>query len=325
MILTEEVKIHIKGKFIERYKKLGYNVDTKGLNTIKVKDLPKSSQVIVLVKCDNCGTEKEINIQSYYTSFKNNKYNCYKCKTETYRKTMIEKYGVENCFQLNDIKEKINNTKIKLYGDKNYNNRIKSSETCLNKYGVENPQQNNDIKEKTENTNLINFGYNRAAKNLNVQKKSMNTKKLKYGDEFYNNNIKYKETMIKKYGFDNPMKITEIMLKAQITGLKRKLFKNSNLYYQGTYELDFLEKYYNKINIEKGKSIKIFFNKYTTYNSDFFIPNLNLIVEIKSSYWYKKYYDKNIIKENECRKLGYNYIIIIDKNYTIFDKIINNL
>jgi len=63
MILTKEVNIHIKGIFIKRYKELGYIVNTKGLNTIKVKDLPKSSQVKVKVKCDTCGIEKELKIQ----------------------------------------------------------------------------------------------------------------------------------------------------------------------------------------------------------------------------------------------------------------------
>ena len=83
MILTKNVNIHIKGNYIKRYKELGYIVNTKGLNTIKVEDLPKSSQVKVEVKCDTCGIEKELKIQDYYLSFKNNKYGCNKCKTAT--------------------------------------------------------------------------------------------------------------------------------------------------------------------------------------------------------------------------------------------------
>lgn len=86
MILTKEVKIHIKGPSIIRYKELGYNVDTKGLNTIKVDDLSKWSCVKVMVKCDSCGEEKELKIRDYYLSFKNNKYHCSKCSNETYKK-----------------------------------------------------------------------------------------------------------------------------------------------------------------------------------------------------------------------------------------------
>jgi len=320
MILTKEVNIHIKGTYIKRYKELGYIINTKDLNTIKVEDLPKSSQVKVKVKCDTCGIEKELKIQDYYLSFKNNKYGCNKCKAATYKKTMLEKYGVENGFQLEEIKEKAKETKIERYEDKNYNNRSKASDTCLEKYGVENPQQNIDIKEKTSNTNLEKYGFEVAAKNKNVKEKCKTTKKIRYNDEFFNNNIKFKKTMLEKYGVDNPMKNRDTMLKSQITGLKRKIFRSTELLYQGTYELDFLNNYYDKLKIENGKSLPIICNnKKSMYHSDFFIPNMKLIVEIKSSYWYKKYYDKNIIKQKECEKLGYKYIIIIDKNYIEFD------
>lgn len=327
MILTNEVNIHIKGIYIKKYKELGYVINTKGLNTIKVEDLPKSSQVKVIVKCDSCGIEKELKIQDYYLSFKNNKYGCNKCKTATYKKTMLEKYGVENVFQLKEIKEKAKETKNEKYEDKNYNNRSKASETCLEKYGVENPQQNINIKEKTSITNLEKYGFEVAAKNENVKAKTKNTNLEKWNSTCtLHSDIqqdKIKKIFINKYGVDNPMKNRDIMLKSQITGLKRNFFKCTELLYQGTYELDFLNIYYDKIIIENGKSIKITHNnKETMYHSDFFIPNMNLIVEIKSSYWYKKYYNKNIIKQKECEKLGYKYILIIDKKYDEFNSIL---
>ena len=329
MILTKEVKIHIKGQSIKRYEELGYNVNTKELNTIKVEDLSKWSCVKVIVKCDSCGTEKELKIRDYYLSFKYNKYHCRKCSNETYKKTMLEKYGVENGFQLKEIKEKSNNTKLELYGDKNYNNREKSIETCITKYGVGNPNKNSEIKEKSNNTCLKKYGFKSASKNEKVKEKAKNTNLERW------NNIctlhsekqidKIKQIFIDKYGVDNPMKNLEIFLKSQKTGLRRKKFKNTELLYQGTYELDFLNKYYDKIDIKNGKSIKIIYNnKNTMYHSDFFISEKNLIVEIKSSYWYNKYYDKNIIKQKECKKLGYNYILIIDKKYNDFNKIIMN-
>lgn len=323
MIITKKVSIYIKGISIKYYKDLGYNIDTKKLNIIKVEDLPKCSQIRVDVKCDNCGKEKNIRIQDYYRSYNNDKYTCIDCSRITYKNTMLQKYGVENSFQLNDVKNKSKETKIKLYNNKNYNNRNKSEETCMSTYGVKNPQQNKEIKEKTENTNLKKYGFKSPAKNNLVQEKSKNFKKEKYNDEYFNNHIKFKKTMMKKYGVDNPMKYYNFLIKSQKNALKRLKYKNTNLYYQGTYELDFLLKYFNKLNITPGKLIKIVFeNKNTIYYSDFFIPNMNLIVEIKSSYWYNKYLEKNIIKQIECEKLGYNYIIIIDKNYKEFEKFI---
>jgi hypothetical protein len=330
MILTKEVNIHIKGALIKRYKDIGYIVNTKDLNVIKVEDLPKNSQMKVKVKCDTCNIEKDLKIQDYYSSFKNNKYSCNKCKISTYKKTMLEKYGVENSFQLEEIKEKLKETKIKKYKDKNYNNRAKASETCLNKYGVKNPQQNINIKEKTSTTNLEKYGFRAVSKNETVKEKIKNTNLKKWNSVCtLHSNLqkdKIKEIFINKYGFDNPMKNKEIMIKSQISSLKRKVFLNTKLLYQSSYELNFLNNYYNKIIIENGKSIRITFdNKKTMYHSDFFIPDINLIIEIKSSYWYKKYYSKNIVKQQECEKLGYKYIIIIDKNYNEFNSILQNL
>ena len=50
---------------------------------------------------------------------------------------------------------------------------------------------------------------------------------------------------------------------------------------------------------------------------DFYIPKLNLLVEIKSLYWYNMNKDLNIIKEKYAKNIS-NYIIIIDKNYEEF-------
>lgn len=329
MILTKEVNIFIKGISIKRYRDLGYNINTKIKNSIKVKDLPKNSNIKVMVKCDNCGTEKILKVQDYYLSYKNNKYSCNKCSKENYKRTMIKKYGVENSFQLKEVKELSKRTKKIKYNDKNYNNRKKSKDTCIEKYNVENPQQVKEIKYKTNKTNLEKYGFSVASKSEVVKIKAK-----KHNLEIWNNTCtlhsdllkdKIKNIFIEKYGVDNPMKNYEIMKKSQITSLKRKIYKNTNLLYQGSYELDFLTKYYDKIVIENGKSIKYFLNgKSKMYHSDFYIPNLNLIVEIKSSYWYNKYLELNKLKENQCKLLGFNYIVIINKNYNEFNERINN-
>ena len=59
-------------------------------------------------------------------------------------------------------------------------------------------------------------------------------------------------------------------------------------------------------------------SKNKVYHSDFFIPSKNLIVEIKSSYYYEKYSEINEAKRKETLKIGYNHIFIIDKDYTQF-------
>ena len=46
-----------------------------------------------------------------------------------------------------------------------------------------------------------------------------------------------------------------------------------------------------------------------------FIENLNLIIEIKSSYYYKLHEQKNIKKKEATFDNNYNYILIMNKNY----------
>jgi len=98
------------------------------------------------------------------------------------------------------------------------------------------------------------------------------------------------------------------------------------LYYQGTYEFDFLNNYYNKIEISKVKTIKyIYENCKKCYHPDFYYEKLNLIIEIKSDYTFNKELDKNLAKRKACIEQGYDFIFIINKKYEEFDKLINNL
>ena len=73
-----------------------------------------------------------------------------------------------------------------------------------------------------------------------------------------------------------------------------------------------------------GKTILYEINgKKLKYYSDFYLPDYNLIVEIKSTIWYDKHFEKNIMKEKTCKELGYNFIFIIDKKYDEFEKFIS--
>lgn len=100
-------------------------------------------------------------------------------------------------------------------------------------------------------------------------------------------------------------------------------YYNKDLYYQGTYERDFLDhlknlKYIDKV--ERGERFDYFFNnKKRQYRSDFKIGNI--IFEIKSNWTYGKNDDikrlKNHTKFKSVLDNGYRLIIILDKNYYI--------
>jgi len=131
-----------------------------------------------------------------------------------------------------------------------------------------------------------------------------------------------KETYIKNWGVDNPTKNEDIFRKSMKSGNKIKYYNNTNLFYQGTYEKDFLDKYFDKIKIENGLNIEyIYDNKNKVYHGDFYLPDYDLMVEIKSTYWYDRQKSKNILKELYSKKL-HNFIMIMDKDYEVFNNLL---
>lgn len=94
-------------------------------------------------------------------------------------------------------------------------------------------------------------------------------------------------------------------------------YKETELNYRGKYELDFLEYCeINNIDINNGFTIDyIFLNKNKKYHSDFYLEKYNLIIEIKSSYYYDLFKEQNLAKKKGSELAGYNFIFIIDKNY----------
>ncbi len=179
----------------------------------------------------------------------------------------------------------------------NIYNFKKRSKTNLKKYGVENVFQSKGIKEKIKKSFLRKYGVNH---NMKCDK----------GKQEYIN------SMNTKYGVDWPLQDKNILEKQQKSSKTLKQYKNTDLWYQGSYELDFLEKYYDKFpNIERGSSIKYLYkNKNKVYHPDFYISSLNLIIEIKSS-WTLNVDEEINEKKNATIKSGFKYLMILDKKY----------
>jgi hypothetical protein len=265
--------------------------------------------------------------------------------------TTIERYGVRNINKLKEFREKIEKTNIERYGFKSplQNGEIlnKVKKTNIEKYGFECSLLNGRVKEKSYKTMLSRYKVKYALNNLTILHKFYTTMKEKYDVEHaLQNNIlleKQKNTCLERYGVDNVFKCDKIKQKIKNTNLNRYgvenpiqneeiFYKNRynslcrkkhvcGLFFQGSYEKDFLDRYSDKIKIERGKAIK--YDDSKIYYCDYFLPEYNLHVEMKSSYWYFEYEEKNILKHNECLRLGLEHIFLIDKNYENFDKIIN--
>jgi hypothetical protein len=287
--------------------------------------------------------EVKDNLNQYFID----NYNGHPSKLEMFekkkQKTNLERYGVKHQMGISENIYKIKKTKLEKYGDENYNNHELSRNTKLEKYGDEN-YNNHELSKKTklekygdENYNnhelyKLNFLEKWGVENsfqLDFIKKNIKKQNLeKYGVEFYQKTkeykTKFKKTCLFKYGVCNPMQIFKFFEKQQKSGFKCKEY--NGVFHRRTYELNFI-KYCesNKIDIEKPSSIEynIGENKHY-YFPDFYLPKYNLIVEVKSSYYFKLNESKNILKKQASLDKGYNFLFLIDKNYIELEKIINS-
>jgi len=252
---------------------------------------------------------------------------CKKCANEfrfsQIKKVFKNKYGTEFIFSVPEIILKGENTRLELYGHKNPahgTNEIKVKKTMTEKYGSYNYGGSDRHKKEMKE----NWKKYTTEEKQNIKIKKEETCIERYGIKSMLCDQKEKEEgMIKKYGVKHAMHNAVIYDKNFKSQINVKKFKDTNLWYQGSYELDFLEKYYDKYqDIKRGPYIKYLYKgEKKIYHPDFYIPSLNLIVEIKSSYYFKR--DKYIInkKKEACLNAGYKWKIIINKNYESFSEV----
>ncbi len=267
------------------------------------------------------------------------------------KKTKFEKYNDENYNNRNLS----NKTKNERYGDENYNNRDvckitilerygvnhysktdeykeKIKNTCIERYGVDNYSKTNEYKEKIKNTCIERYGVDSSNKSDMIKKKKVLSMLDKYG--FISNSMtkeskdKLRKTNLERYGVEYPMQVLEFLEKNQKNSKSIKYY-NDSIYYQSSYEKDFLD-HCSEIDllndISRGPTIKYEKDdKIKIHYPDFYIERYNLIIEIKSDYYYYKYIEINKAKLKAAIKIGYNYLFIINKKYDLFDEIIDSL
>ena len=119
---------------------------------------------------------------------------------EKRKKTLLERYGVEN---VSDIPEA----------------NVKRKQTCVDKYGVENPSCSKVVQQKRRKTCLDRYGEELYCNTDEFKYKTLETLNINYGVE--NPSLskeicdRRRETFITNYGVDHPMKVKSIVDKAQ--------------------------------------------------------------------------------------------------------------
>jgi hypothetical protein len=225
------------------------------------------------------------------------------------KNTCLQKYGVENPFENEEIKEQIKVTNLAKYGCENpFENQIiknKSKETCLKNYGVEYSMQSEIVKNKSKETCLKKYGVEHQMLLLETHNK-------------------IRQTCLKKYGVENPQQVPEIAERTSKNSYKRKIYifaSGNQIMCQG-YEPFALNKLIkdeliNETDIVTGaKNVpEIWYHdeagKKHRHYVDIFIPSQNRMIEVKSTWTAEKKKDNIFLKQEAGKKLGYLYEIWI--------------
>ncbi len=260
-----------------------------------------------------------------------------------------EKFGVDNVFQLDDVKNKIKQTILKEYGVENpaQNEEVKQKmrDTNMLKFGTEYASQNEDIKLKVKKTVRERFGVDHHLQLPEIMGKQIKTNLERHGVEFPGQSQisknKIKDTNLKKYGVENVSQNEEIKQKKKDTSMENfgvshhlkdggmflkhqkaqyrvKTYKDTNLYYNGSYEKYFLETIEEKgfLNeVQQGESFEYQYKGEThVYHTDFTFRGKQ--IEIKSGWTYNKNgADKELQELNESKwKVVKDLVVLIGKS-----------
>lgn len=224
---------------------------------------------------------------------------------------------------------------------------------CSNKCSVQFSNSNEKTKLKISSKNKLSHSKKTKRDKEITQEKREATYFKNYGDINHMKTQKYrdlfsvistensferlektKKTLIRKFGVENASQIDSIKKKKEYNKLFRThdyIFpsgKNVKIQGFGKHALDILlnELKINEDDILVEKEInpiKYTFNdKNKLYFPDIFIKSLNKIIEVKSDYWYYKTIELNLVKQQACLDMGFDY------EFYVFDKrknIIKNL
>lgn len=180
--------------------------------------------------------------------------------------TCLERFGVQNPFQDENVKQKI-------------------KETCLERYGYEHACQSNLIKQRTRKTCIERYNCPVSSQNTGVKKKLIDTNIKRYRVPYtFMSNMqkeKSKETCLEKYGYEYALQVPSIREKGYLT-MKQK----------GNFITSKLEKCLRNYLIEnKIKFKEQYKSELYPFKCDFYLVEYDLYIEIQG-HWHHGYNDK---------------------------------
>jgi hypothetical protein len=203
----EELKkprINYNNKFLEKLCKENDVILNHDYSSEKV-----TRETRIIGKCVNTDCKNSFD-RDFRNMVKYMIFTCSECikmnKYDKYKKTCLERYGVENSMHNEIMKEKCKNTILEKYGVERFSQtqecKDKIKQTCLEKYNVEYASQTLENKEKCKKTCIEKYGCQYALQNKFVRDKA-------------------KLTCIEKYGCENPFQSEKCKEKTKITCMEK--------------------------------------------------------------------------------------------------------
>ena len=296
--------------------------------------------------CENCGKPIEFlgKPSRMWKTYCSNQCRYSLNRLNKYKQTCLEKYGVEYAQQSNKFKDKAKQTCLEKYGVEHYTNREKSKQTCLEKYGVESNLNIPEVKEKIKQTCLEKYGVEFAAQADAVKEKIKQTCLEKYGVEYILQSKeireKSKQTCLEKYGVEFSAQADVVKEKIKQTCLKRYGVPNGGGSKQSLDKIantkrknhSFTtskpeENLYKEIKSIYPSVIRQYKESRYPYNCDFYIPELDMFIELQGSWTHGKHpyneksnQDQLILNKWKSRLLdNHGFYLTAIKVWTISD------
>lgn len=247
MLLTKKVKVKlVRPNIREHYGKFGYNINSYEIE-VKVEDLLKNSHVLVDVKCDICGCEKQLKYFKYYKNYNKHKIYCCsnKCAQIKNKKTNTEKYGVEHYSKTKKHRERVRITSSGINETK-YEDR--KCVICEEKF---------KIRKKKHKLTCSKVCY------------LIYTKSNEYKKEI---SEKTKKSVMKKYGVENQFQRKDIIDKLRIKRIESGIETPE----ENLKEWELYKRIVNRLTRQNKKDLILNWNGYDYYDDEYILNNFSL-------------------------------------------------
>lgn len=358
MIKEQEIIINGHSSNYIYYRNLGYKVEVRKPFLVKPQDLMKGSQVKITTICDKCQAEAKNVFKDYYnyTNGLTQPYYCSRCKFIKSEVTSMQKWGVKNPMQSEEVRIKLKDSLVEKYGVSHYSKtqewKNKFKQTSQSKYNTENPFSSQVIKDKIKLSNLQNLGVEYPMQSPNVREKSRNKILDKYGVTHISKSEHIKDpvrkTTYKKYAelLQSEYEIlsySEQVFKMVHRSCRGEFIINRGLVHSRTSQSGIICTLCNPVGNHSSTGeieVKLFLTQqgieYTSNNRtvlsgtelDIWIPQYKLAIEFNGLYWHSELFksDKyHINKTLRCRELDIDLIHIWEDDWKTKSQIIKSI